>query len=251
MNSDPHGPHPAPGHVAPDPAKGLGYVGIVTTVVVLLCFALGPSAFLLGSRYFEDQEPAPRGRATTVPSLDRDPFVSPSPETPPAKLRDLTPVSVVGPTWQPGEKTYTFAFRNVPFAFRGGATWGCMSGDWETDDGTPIEGLGWRCIDEKAGKNRPQVDILIRPCGNGCGPEQQAELDSDWLDEPVSYVRRDPTTRYAESTKNGKYTLVVSHFFGDKPGGKPRYQVGLMLECRPIDKAVAHKVVNDIRTQSG
>jgi hypothetical protein len=243
---------PPPGKPPAAGTKQAKYVGFGTVLTLVVCYALLPAGINLTSRLGDGPDPVPHGHVTPVPTLTGAPFVSPSPESPPAALRDdARPVSVVGPFWEAGEKTYTMNFRGVPFAFRTGKTWGCLGGTWEHDDGKPIEGLGWRCIDERAGPKRPQIDLLIRRCERHCSAGEQARLDTDWLDDPVSYVRRDATTRYAERTRNGKYTLVVSHFFADKPGGRLGWQVALQAECRPIDQATVQKIVNDIRTQSG
>ncbi|MGH3734632.1 MAG: hypothetical protein ACRDT6_03265 [Micromonosporaceae bacterium] len=221
-------------------------------VLVLVCgvFPFVLQTALSGATSTQSAE-VPAATPAPVPTLTGSPFVSVAPEHPPAKLRDVKPVSIVGPTWDAGEKTFTFAFRGVPFAFRGGAHWGCMRGTWENGDGKEIDAVAWRCIDEQKGSKAATVDLLVRRCAQDCSAAEQAKLDTDWLDAPVTYQRKDATTRYAEGAKGTAYTLVVSHYFPERPGDPLGWQVGVSATCLPIHKATCQKVVNDIRTQSG
>ena len=213
------------------------------TVGLLLCMGVCPWGFAKFGGVFDEPDPIPTARSTDVPTLTGAPFTSPT-------LRDVAPVSVVGPTWQRDEDWTLMALTGAPFAFRVGGTWTCST--LRTDSGDELHELTGQCTDENAEPSRaPTIDLLIRQCDDVCDPAERSRLDDAWFSDGAASILRDATTRYTEYTTDGRYHLVVSHYFPEQPGGELTWHVAIKAECQPEDLAVVQKIVNDIRTQSG
>ncbi len=231
-------------------------IGLITAVTALLFVVGGGVGYTLLSNPDETVSataaPPPTRTAAATPTPGSAPSASPSrsplPATKPV-LRSGKSVSVVGPTFQPGDATYTFAFNGWPFAFRGPSSWGCISA---TVPGAP-DAYAWTCLDEKNPNAGQRANIMLRPCPTTCGDAEQKAMNKLWFDnEPQRARWKDPTTSYIEDPENarGNYSVDMSHFFGATPGGPLRWQVGVFVESPPATKGAVQKVLNDVRSQT-
>jgi hypothetical protein len=180
------------------------------------------------------------------PPADPEP-TSPSLSDEEPQLRDLEPISVLGPTWSSGDDTYTMAFRGWPFAFRTPATWGCLGASYD-----PIpDAVAWSCRDEGDFSNTQRVNVMLWECDSDCSETEREDMIEQWLDDPSDAVRvSDPPVAYVEYDDNGRgnYGVDLSHFGG--AGGEVRWHIGVYAESPAESRDVVLKVVNDIITQS-
>lgn len=253
------------------PKKKTGLiVGVTVAVVLLLGAAFAFAGFVEPGLFTSDDEPAAQqgtGQTTAAvppvttpsepPTANPPPRPSLSTPTPgsgpqPAggkpKLRKLKAISVVGPTWSSGDKTYTMAFEGWPFAFRTGESWGCISG---THDAVP-NAAAWYCRDEANPKSDQRMSVILQEC-RPCDAKSRAKLNREWLDEPDKAARSGDHTFYVETKSNdeGRYQVDLSHFFGDEPDAKElTWQVGVFIESPQGSKAVVQKALNDIVSQT-
>lgn len=255
-----------PGEEQPKKKTGL-IVGVTVAVVLLLGGAFAFTGFVEPGFLTSGEGPsAPQGSGQTTaagPSSANQPPPGPS-ETTPAptsspnsgpklgtgkpKLRKLKPVSVVGPKWSSGDKTYTMAFEGWPFAFRVGQTWGCMGG---THDAVP-NAVAWNCADEQNPEPGKRMTVILQEC-RPCGAEDRKRLNREWLDEPGEAKNIGDRTYYVETKSNedGRYQVDLSHFFGDEANAKElAWQVGVFIESPNASKAVVQKALNDIVSQT-
>lgn len=190
----------------------------------------------------ESESTPPSARATTVPSLDDNPFVSPSRIPPPPVLRRVPPVRLVGPLFGPKDTTQVVHPRELPFAYRVPASWDCGRGNILPG------GVGYFCdADTKAGVAR--VTVFVRRCRAVCTRAERDRFGQDWMDAPVTYRERDATTQLADVSGAGYYRLAISHLFRDS-AGKLTWHVGVFARATPAYTATVQKVVNDIRSQT-
>jgi hypothetical protein len=155
---------------------------------------------------------------------------------------------VIGPTFAAGESTFTMGFSGWPFAWRVPGTWGCLRATVDLP-GARV----YTCVDEQHLTARQKLNIMIRPCPTTCTPAEQKGMTAAWFDAPGRRASlRDATTSYLQtpSDSRGKYTLDVSHFFADRPGGPLHWQVGSYVESPPATKGTVQKIVNDVRSQT-
>jgi hypothetical protein len=154
----------------------------------------------------------------------------------------------VGPTFAPGEDTYTMDFTGWPFAFRTPGTWGCAGGNVDLPDAK-----GWVCIDEGNPGSGQKVQIMLRPCPAPCGKAERDRRTKQWFDPGAKGKVFDELTTYVETPADakGRYTLDMSHFFAAESGGTPEWQVGIGAFAPPAGKADIQKIFNDVLTQTG
>ncbi|GAB7192634.1 hypothetical protein NUM3379_33430 [Kineococcus sp. NUM-3379] len=203
---------------------------------------------------FPPQRPAPPDAAPPDPAPS-DP-AAPGPGAVPwpgpagePELREQPVRTLVGPSYEEGEETWTMAFEGFPFAFRTPASWGCVA----TDQTAAPDARGWVCIDEQNPGDRQRVNIRLRPCPAPCGPGERRDLDEAWFDEPADAHPADERTTWDEDPpvrQEGDYALDVSRYFGDAPGGPPRWQLGVYVSSPPQTREEVQKVLNDIVTQT-
>lgn len=238
---------------SPPPAsnrKGL-LIGVAVGAVVLLLLAVGAvSAFVWPGFLAEDtddQAAAPPSAPASAPPVPSAPSGPELPDRTPT-LRDVAPLSVIGPTWKPGDDTYTMEFRGFPFAFRVAADWECVRGSHARFP----EAVAWTCVDSAAPAPGFRVDMILRPCTGGCGAAQRKSLTETWLDEPEKAKTFDERTSYVETRTNeeGRYQVDFSRFVADSPGGPLAWQVGVFVESPQRTKDVVLKTLNDIVTQT-
>lgn len=164
------------------------------------------------------------------------------------QLRDVAPVSVLGPVWQDSDDVYVMAFQGWPFAFRAGGSWGCMRGSIEAIP----DAQAWSCIDEGNPAAKQRVNVMLRECPDGCDDAVRGRYDAEWLDEPERATVFDDRTVYVEDLSNqrGLYGVDLSRYVADRPGGELRWQVGVYAESPPRTKDTVLKIVNDIVGQT-
>ncbi|MFI5844493.1 hypothetical protein ACIA8K_32835 [Catenuloplanes sp. NPDC051500] len=246
---------------APQPVRGLaaGIALLVVPLVALLCIGGGVAALVLSQ---DDGTPAARQPADTQPPpptagtpRTSSPTPDPTPEsgTGEPTLRQVPARTVAGPSYAPGDKTYTMTLDGLPFAFRTPTGWGCLGATVDVPDAK-----AWVCIDEgnpfEAGgapaDRTKRAQIMLRPCPASCGPAERATRDQEWF-EGAKATAVDERTSFIETAKDdkGRYSLDLSHFFTGGDGD--RWQVGVWAYSDPEDRAVPQKIVNDLLTQAG
>jgi hypothetical protein len=227
----------------------LGATGAVLAVGLVAVVAL------VGLRALRDDGTDPPVTLPTVPPVET-PVVTESPAPEPTggtgggdpALRNVELVSVLGPNFDPGEDTYTMAFRGWPFAFRTPGHWNCFKGD-------PISlypgAEFWGCGGDPGDNQR--ATLMLWECEADCDDsEQQDKLDT-WLDEPDEAVQwGDSPTHYVETEENddGQYAVDLAHFAA---GGSDelRWLVGVYVESPPDTREDVQKIMNDILSQAG
>lgn len=186
---------------------------------------------------------------TELPPLPSIVIPEPPPtlEGPRPPLKDVPPVTVLGPGFPPGEDTYTFDFPGWPFAFRAPATWGCLA-----TTVLVLDAYAYACIDEQHPGDRQRMTVMIRRCPTTCTPAEQEEMNRDWLDEPERAVAFDPSTVYVETPRSdrGTYSVDFSHFFAAAAGEPLSWQVGVYVESPPETRDEVLEILNDIRSQT-
>ncbi|MBN1171203.1 MAG: hypothetical protein JXA67_03435 [Micromonosporaceae bacterium] len=240
---------------------------LLATIVALSCIAViliaGVITVVVMSSEQDEHPPTAKSPAPSVagspspevstPGTDPSaPTASSTPDTPDAgepSLRDVTPRSVVGPTYASGDPTYTMAFKGWPFAFRTAASWGCLGGKI---DSLP-DAKAWVCVDEQNSSAQQKMNIMIRQCATTCTTTERTSMNKQWFDAPDRAKQVfDDRTWIVETAKNdqGYYTVDLSHFFADS-SGTMKWQVGLFVQSPPETKAVVQKLMNDVVTQAG
>ncbi|GGR12716.1 hypothetical protein GCM10010168_33080 [Actinoplanes ianthinogenes] len=163
------------------------------------------------------------------------------------KLRPDAPArKVAGATFGAGDKTFTMAFQGWPFAFRAPDTWGCQAARTDVPDA-----LAWLCINERDRSGGERTGIILRTCPATCSAADRARLATDWLGNAPGARKADGSTRFRQlaTNRDGKYELILSHFFTDPATGR-KYQVGVDAAAFGAKKSAAQKVVNEILSQS-
>ncbi|MEV0900414.1 hypothetical protein [Actinoplanes sp. NPDC049802] len=234
----------------------LTLVGVICSVGSVVVSAGDPAAFPRSAK------PAPTGSdgtEPTVPALPPLPTDGPGLPTPGGvppggsagepTLRAGAPArKVTGATFAAGDETYTMSFRGWPFAFRTPSSWGCL--------GAKVDLAGAKayvCVDEGNPGSGKRVVVMVRPCAAPCGQARMAQLDEELFTAATEPRRVDATTRFGQIKENseGRYVLVLSHFFADGGGtGTPRWQVGVAGTAPPKARADVQKVVNEILSQT-
>lgn len=223
--------------------SGLRGVRVVFIGALMVCLLgmLGLSAL---PWWLSRSRAIPTVTATTVPTLAGAPFISTQPIVPRASHRPGTGQSLVGAVFATGEDSQVLALRGLPITFVAPHAWGCVTSS------TGVAGSeAWRCVDEHAGNDRPQIDIVVRQCPSACTDAQRTELVGA-LSHPVStFEVHDPRARYAERTAGGQYLLTLDLIFATDSGGPADWQLVLEADARPADVPTVQKVANDIWNQ--
>lgn len=236
--------------------KRLGIIAAIVAMIVLVGGGVGVYAAV-----HEPTERKPRATGESSPSPQAtgrptataeppDPSQTEGPGSPgkPQWNSTVRPVSVIGPQFAPREPVYTMAFVDWPFAFRVPSTFGCLRGKVELPSAK-----GYVCVNESNLGAKQRINIMFRPCPTTCTRSEQQSMTTAWFEAPGQRPTVfDATTSYLEDPSNdrGLYGLDMSHFFGPKPGGPLRWQVGIYIESPTATKATLHKVVNDVRSQT-
>ncbi|WP_213453974.1 hypothetical protein [Rhizomonospora bruguierae] len=249
-----------PPPVQPAPAgmsTGARAALIAAGVVLLMAAAVG--VFYLGGSLAGGKPQAER----STPPVVKPSHGTGAPVPPPATgsggtgspgrpvLRNVSPVTVVGPSFAAGEETYTMRFDGWPFAFRTPGSWGCLGGKT-----TIPNAKAWVCVDERNTDAKQKVNVLLRPCPTTCTAAEQVAMNRVWLDEPEKAEVLRQRTYYVETRTNGEgmYTVDGSHFFSgsEDPADRAlRWQVGVFIKSPPETRDVVQKILNDIVTQAG
>ncbi|WP_157106195.1 hypothetical protein [Nocardia sienata] len=219
-------------------------VGVVGLVALQSRGSAENSAAAMSTPASGSNSPSASAAATSTTATTSE---SPSAGTP--VLREgLSPVAILGPTWQAGEQTYTMAFQGWPFAFRAPGSWGCMKG---SIDRIP-DAQAWGCVDESDPGAGQKINLILRKCPTTCDAAAQAAMNAVWFDNPAGAEHVDDRTAYVETASNeeGKFAVDFSRFFAAEPGGEPVWQVGVYLESPPATKDVVLKTLNDVATQT-
>ncbi|MBE1488927.1 hypothetical protein [Plantactinospora soyae] len=252
---------PPPGYPAgPPPPAGMS-TGLKTTLIaggVVLLLVVGLGVFAV-AKFLPDSNPVARSTAGPSTQDTPDPSAVPEPSgsdpsgtsTPrPGEptLRTATPVTVLGPSYADGDKTYTMAFSGWPIAFRTPETWGCMGGRPKIPDSK-----SWVCIDEGNPGSRQRAHVLLRPCATTCTAAEQKAMNEAWLDEPEKAKVVRQRTYYVETSSNDKglYAVDASHFFKDPQDGTRHWQIGVYVESPPDTRNQVLKILNDVVSQAG
>lgn len=195
------------------------------------------------------------GPAPTGPTADPDQPGEPGEPGEPVQsdpdlpgLRQVPPVSLLGPTFDAAEPALTMAFVGWPFAFRTPPGWHCFE---ERLDRVPT-GDYYQCQPERDDPDQ-LVAVLLWPCPTSCPEGEQQEMLATWLDEPEAATRSAATpTAYVETGRNrdGYYTVDLGHFAAAEPDGPLRWMVGVYVEAPVPRRADVQKVLNDIVSQS-
>lgn len=203
-----------------------------------------------GLWYLQRPEGVPRAAPTVVAEFDGEPFVGAETVVRPAPHRDSPRRALVGPVYADGEIAggYEMRLRNSPVTFVTPRSWGCLSATARVD-GVEVDAAAWRCIDEKAGRSRPQLDIVLRHCPTSCTAADRAQLDQA-LEHRTRYTERDPATRLAEQSADGRYLLSLDRVFAVADGGPGQWLLVLQADARPADTGTVQKIVNDIYSQT-
>lgn len=250
------GPTAAPAtHSATRPAAAqpnrTANTAVVAAVAVLVM--VGGAVFYLFNDLSSDQtgQSAPPPPAATAAPAAAPSATATADDLATSMLRDVAPVSVVGPVWQPGDDTYTMAFPGWPFAFRAPATWQCVLGVYEPIPDAPA----WQCVDTEPAGDGQRVNVILWECPTTCTNAEQAAMVEVWLDEPdLAQPAGSGRTVYVETERNvrDRYSIDLSHFAPDPadPDGPLRWHVGVYLESPFETRDAPLKILNDIVTQS-
>lgn len=247
-------PQPDTHHVPRPAASRTPMLVALAGVALLLVVGLVAAVAATG----RDDEPV----AAPIPTRDDFPLLPtelpplPSiliPEAPPTlegprpTLKDVPPVTVLGPGVAPGEGTRTFDFPGWPFAFRAPGTWGCLTTTFSVSDA-----YANLCVDEQNPGDRQRMTVMIRRCPTTCTPAEQEEMNRAWLDEPERAVAFDPSTVYVETPRSdrGTYSVDFSHFFAAAAGEPLSWQVGVYVESPLETRDEVLEILNEIRSQT-
>jgi hypothetical protein len=189
---------------------------------------------------------SPDGVVTPGPGASATPGTPQPDSSEKPLLRQVNPVTVLGPSFATGDDTYTMAFRGWPFAFRTPGSWGCIAGEADKFPGAKI----WRCVDERNRVPGQRVDLVLRECTEGCTAKRQEQMRTEWFDDPGKAVAAGGRTHYVEYPRNDKglYAVDASHVFA---GGGRQWHLGVYLASPPENKDTVLKIFNDIVTQAG
>jgi hypothetical protein len=221
---------------------------VVAATAAILVLVGGAAFYLLGNSG-DDGTGRPAPAAPTTPAVADPTSAAGDPAT--SALRDVEPVSVIGPVWEPGDDTYTMAFPGWPFAFRTPSTWQCVMGVFE-----PIpEALAWQCVDTDQAGDGQRVNVMLWECPTTCTDAEQEDMIEAWLDEPdLAVPAGTDRTVYVETQRNARdrYSVDLSHFAPDPAdaNGPLRWHVGVYIESPFETRDATLKILNDIITQS-
>lgn len=247
-----------PGSFTPGPPDGgpkkRQYGILAAAAVLFLAFVFGLTAFVVPGFLIDDADSAPVAeQPSKPPSTAAEPTTEAPRTTPPASdvkqpkstkkptLERKKRVSVLGPNWTKGDKTFSMEFPGWPFAFRTPADFNCVAA---TSPDMP-DAYVWTC-QGKGGR----VNLALQKCPGSCSKAAQAKLNKQWLDEPTKAKKYRDRTYYVESKRNkeGKYSVDVAHYC---PRGK-KWMAGVYVEAaKASNKAAMHKTMNDVVTQCG
>lgn len=245
---------PPLGHTGPPRNNNTTLIAVLAVVVVLVLAGVAGLVLLRSGGSQENAAAATSTTTTTTSAATTSATATtstsaaaPAPGTP-ALREGLSPVVLLGPTFQDGEDTYTMAFKDWPFAFRTPGSWGCMKG---TIDSIP-DANAWGCVDEGDSKAGQRVNLMVRKCPTTCDAATRTTFDEAWFDKADAAKEFDPNTRYVETPANedGKYTIDLSRYFAAEPGGEPVWQVGVFVESPTATKDAVLKTLNDVLTQT-
>ena len=244
----PQGALPPDTHHVPRPAASKSLL-LVAFIGVALLLLVGLVTAVAAGRDGPVAAPAPRDDFPPLPTELPLPslVVPPGLEGPRPTLKDVPPVTVLGPSFAPGEGTHTFDFPGWPFAFRAPSTWGCLATTFPIPDAYANV-----CVDEQNPGDRQRMTVMLRRCPTTCTPVEQEEMNRAWLDEPERAVAFDASTVYVETsrTDRGTYSVDFSHFFAAVPGEPLSWQVGVYVESPPETRDEVLRILNEVRSQT-
>lgn len=242
-----------PGSLGPAPQQYRGMAAgialLALPLVMLLCICGGIGMALINRGDDEQGKPpsATGTQPTTAPSNGLPP--QPTEATPQQTsgkppLRPAPARTLVGPSFAPGDDTYTMSFAGWPFAFRTPSSWACANRRVDL-----AEVKVWVCVTDLDPDSEQRLQILVRPCPAPCGQKERAVLNADWFNPALRPQQRDPNTWYVETPRDtkGRYALDMSRFF---PVEEPKWHVGVGVHSPPSAKSDVQKIVNDVLTQT-
>jgi hypothetical protein len=214
---------------------GLGFVAILMLCIVGL---------MLTPWYFSRPMKVPVAAPTVVAELNGAPFLSPEPVIRSAAHKDLPRQALVGPMFASQDSKYEMTLRDFPFTFITPRSWGCLAAS------VGVDAKAWRCIDESAGPNRPQLDIVFRHCPGPCTEAHRAEVNRTMKQPPTYVDASDAATRFVERTIDGRYVLTLDRVFGGSAGKPADSLLVIQATSRPTEAATVQKIVNDVYSQT-
>jgi hypothetical protein len=214
---------------------------VLAGLLILALLSLSLTALL--PWYLSRPRAIPSATPTSVADLAGDPFVSAAPIPPRPAHRSGAAQPLVSAVFGATDATRKMDLPGLPFTFLTPSSWGCLTGS------VTVSAQAWRCIDEHAGTDRPQLDIVVRHCAAACTEAQRAELDT-LLTHPATYQVRDTATRYAERVVDGRYVLTLNRVFTVVARGAADWQLLVEAEAAPGDAATVQKIVNDVWSQT-
>lgn len=172
--------------------------------------------------------------------------------TPKPKLKDRKPVSVYGPTWKEGEKTYTMNFAQLGWAFRAPGDFDCLVVK-DTSAKTQVN-----CTKLGAGKNQARRVIIVdtQCSGTSCSAAERKKAETSLQGDRPKLKKKDKHTKYRAGTftneQNDKkyFGEYMGYYYKDAKGDLTRHV--FVYADAPTGKYATQvqKTVNDIRTQA-
>src|SRR5690606_4921544 len=149
------------------------------------------------------------------------PTPTPTATTPKPTLKPRKPVSVYGPVWKKGEKTYTMDFAQLGWAWRAPGDFDCLVVEQTKNK---VRVTCTKLLKKKPDDNR-RLLIIDRQCsGTSCSPAEQklCGTDKDGYKPPLK--KKDATTRYNtttykdKKTKDKTFAEFMLHYYKGKSG---------------------------------
>lgn len=224
-------------------AGGCAVLLIVAIVVVIVVTNGGGEG---------NRRESPPTTVATSPSTSAGASPSAGPQDPlegtgkPA-LKQVSSVSLIGPTYGASEATFTMQYEGWPFAFRTPDTWGCLAG---TVQSLP-DAKAWVCVNERNSEAKQRVNVMLRRCATTCTSAERADMNTKWFDAGAKpKAGLDDRTWYVETDTAGSYTIDLSRYFGPKAGQPYKWQVGVSVSSPTATREVVQKILNDIISQT-
>ncbi|MQA03671.1 MAG: hypothetical protein GEV07_13435 [Streptosporangiales bacterium] len=180
---------------------------------------------------------------------------SASPTTTKPTLKSRQPVSVYGPTWKKGDKTFTMSFGQLGWSFRAPGDYDCLV----VED--KARKLRINCL-KLGAKKREERRLLIvdRKCtGSSCSAAERRTCETDiWGTKLSDKMRnKDKHTKYTYGTGRNKKTKqrlfyeYMGYYYKDDEGNRNRHVLVYGDSPKGDFATQIQKTINDIRTQAG